>query len=284
MNIYAYDYLSTKLREFLKKKKFVECHTQEERSILSACENIDSIVDFTFGGTLWPMPQSGQMILERELLENPEVCGVFTFSTSFRNEPDPIPGRHDLIFGMMEFESWGGMKELLEFERELLVHLGLIKENLPEIRCSYKDVAKYFNTDIIEAEHETKMYEEQGENVIFLMNFPEISEPFFNMKRNENGTSQKCDVIVKGMESIGSAVRECDVEKMREKFLTIVDGEYARTLFHRFGKNRVMAELEKYLKLPMLPRYGGGIGLTRLEKAFPKDFYEFHYLTERGHS
>ena len=54
---------------------------------------------------------------------------------------------------------------------------------------------------------------------------------------------------------------------MRERFFTIEQGEYANLLFTKFGKERVMAELDAYLALPMIPRFGGGIGLTRLARA-----------------
>ena len=56
------------------------------------------------------------MWLEHYLLEHPEENGFFCVSTSYRNEPDPIPGRHDRIFPMFEFELKGGMDELKKME------------------------------------------------------------------------------------------------------------------------------------------------------------------------
>ena len=64
------------------------------------------------------------MILEEVLLSNPELPGCFCISTSYRQEKDPIPGRHELIFPMFEFESKGGMEELKRLELELLTFLG----------------------------------------------------------------------------------------------------------------------------------------------------------------
>ena len=64
------------------------------------------------------------MWLEYELLKNPEWPGVFCISTSYRQEKTPIPGRHELIFPMFEFESRGGMIELEKLEYELLSYLG----------------------------------------------------------------------------------------------------------------------------------------------------------------
>ena len=35
-------------------------------------------------------------------------------------EPNPVPGRHDVIFPMFEFEFKGDMNELMELQKELL--------------------------------------------------------------------------------------------------------------------------------------------------------------------
>ena len=87
------------------------------------------------------------------------------------------------------------------------------------------------------------------------------------MSRRENGTSKKIDVILGGMETIGSAERSTDVEQMRETFHTITDGAYSKLLFDKFGKERVEAELEEFLKHDFFPRVGGGIGMTRMISA-----------------
>ena len=91
------------------------------------------------------------------------------------------------------------------------------------------------------------------------------------MSRNEGGgTSKKIDVILGGMETIGSAERSTDVEQMRDTFHTITDGAYANLLFELFGKERVQAELEEFLKHDFFPRVGGGIGMTRMISALDK--------------
>ena len=69
------------------------------------------------------------------------------------------------------------------------------------------------------------------------------------------------------METIGSAERSTNVEEMRNNFFTISDGQYAKLLFNAFGKERVLKELEEYLALPMFPRFGAGIGVTRMARA-----------------
>jgi len=69
------------------------------------------------------------------------------------------------------------------------------------------------------------------------------------------------------METIGSAQREVDPIIMRERFYTISNGGYAQKLFDHFGKERVEKELEEFLAHDFFPRYGGGIGMTRLIRA-----------------
>jgi hypothetical protein len=54
---------------------------------------------------------------------------------------------------------------------------------------------------------------------------------------------------------------------MRKMFYTIENGGYSEKLFELFGKERVEKELEDFLKFDFFPRFGAGIGLTRLARA-----------------
>ena len=263
-NTLTYNNLVQKMREFFLSKNFVEVPTQSRLSILAACENPHSITTFNYCGEVWPLPQTGQMWLEHELLMNPDWNGCFCISTSYRQEKNPIPGRHELIFPMFEFESKGGMKELLKLEEELLEHLGFNKP----VEVNYEDVCdEYGNVSILENEHESRMWNEKG-SIISLQNFPIRTNPFWNMKHNSDGIFNKVDVILYGQETIGSAERSCDVDKMREMFYTIEDGKYSEKLFELFGKERVENELEEFLKYDFFPRFGAGIGMTRLARAY----------------
>ena len=100
-----------------------------------------------------------------------------------------------------------------------------------------------------------------------IRDFPEFTSPFWNMARNRDGTSKKIDVIIGGMETIGSAERSTDKEQMRDTFYTISDGGYAKLIIDLFGKERVEKELEEFLSFDFFPRSGGGIGMQRLMKA-----------------
>ena len=151
------------MRDFFQKEKgFVEVPSQSRRSILAACEDPKTISQYIFSGVNWPLPQTGQMWLERELLENPKVPGVFCISTSYRNEPDPIPGRHDKIFPMFEFEAKGGMNELVELEEDLLDHLGFKQE---AAHMDYDEACKQLRTDSLEAEHEEQLQDIHGDDI-----------------------------------------------------------------------------------------------------------------------
>ena len=53
-------------------------------------------------------------------------------------------------------------------------------------------------------------------------------------------------------------------------FHTISDGMYANLLFKLFGKERVEKELDEFLSYDFFPRFGGGIGITRMISALDK--------------
>ena len=277
-----------KLRSFFESRGFLEVHTQNRLSILAACEDPTTITKFNYNGNVWPMPQTGQMWLEWEMLKNPDRApGYYCLSTSYRNEPNPVEGRHELIFPMFEFELKGGIDDLQKLEEDLLTHLGFGKEyfnfnvvsdqpttnfgnvnnNIIYPEINYDEATQKYNVDELENEHEEKLCEETG-SVCFLKNFPNTTSPFWNMRQNEKKThANKIDVLMHGMETIGSAERSTDVEEMRKQFHNISDGGYANILYNNFTKERVENELNEFLKFNFFRRSGGGIGVTRLIRA-----------------
>ena len=265
MNFRNYSRINSLLRDYFKEKRgFIEVPSQSKLSILAACEDPRTISQFEFEGQNYPLPQTGQMVLEEVLLKNPGagVDGVFCVTTSYRNEPKPIIGRHDLIFPMFEFEGKGMLEDLKRIERELLEHLGFG----PSISLLYEESCKKYGVEVLESWHETKMQEDYG-NSVSLEIFPTKSHPFWNMKYVGKGLFNKIDVLLHGMETIGSAERSCNPEEMKYFFETVSGGEYKNLLFHKFTEKRVREELNYYLSLPMIPRYGAGIGFTRMERA-----------------
>lgn len=259
-----YDFTVDRLRAFFRGRGFIEAPVQQQPSILAACEDPRTVMEFTFEGESWAMPQTGQMLLEYYLLNNPDSIGYYCISTSYRNEPEPIPGRHDRVFPMFEFETHGNIKALYQLEKDLLVNLGFGSAD-KFYEGLYTSVAEHYQTVEITADHEELMLRDFGP-VFFLTHFPQYTSPFWNMKKIGD-CANKIDVILYGMETIGSAERSTDTDEMRHLFHTISDGMYAQMLFSNFRKDRVEKRLENFLKLPMIIRCGGGIGLTRMIRA-----------------
>lgn len=260
---HEYHQTSSKLKSFFDGRGFTEVHTQSRLSILAACENPFNISTFEYGDCVYPLPQTGQMWLEHELLKNPSSQGYYCQSTSYRNEKNPIVGRHQTIFPMFEFELKGDMNELLSMEKDLLLHLGYTEEHK---ELDYTEAMKLYNVDEIEHEHEQQMQADYGD-VVYLKNFPEHTSPFWNMARDNSGSvpvAKKIDVVMHGIETIGSAERSCDKEQMKNTFDTITDSRYSQTLYDKFGKTRVVKELDDFLSNDFFIRSGGGIGVTRL--------------------
>ena len=243
---YDFTEVTRQLRSFFDERGFQEVHTQNRLSILAACEDPTTVATYEYSGQIWPLPQTGQMWLEYELLTKPELKGCYCVSTSYRQEQNPKEGRHELIFPMFEFEAPGDFEDLLQLENDLCKHLGFkcdhernrFTEDFPG--GFYQSVlAKYTGVEL-DAGHEEEMYKEYGD-VFFLTHFPESTSPFWNMKLGEldvkkvKKLANKCDVIMGGMETIGSAERGTDVDEMRNQFYTISEGGYAELLFNLFG-------------------------------------------------
>ena len=154
------------------------------------------------------------------------------------------------------------MDELRKMEGELLDYLGFErKEDGTFPYDDYDNVCKTYGlnieTDELENEHEERLGKDHGA-IFFIENFPERTSPFWNMRLHDSKThSNKIDVIMYGIETIGSAERSTDPQAMRETFYTISNGEYANTLFAQFGKARVEKELEDFLKRDFFTRSGG---------------------------
>ena len=259
-----YHETTQKLRGFFLDRGFIEVDTQSRRSILAACEDVATIATYVFGGTKWPLPQTGQMWLEHDLLKNPEVPGLFCSTTSYRDEPDPIAERHLNMFPLFEFETHGNMNTLQRLLEDLCAYLDLGKKETFR-DGDYSFVADYYGTEEINAPQEMSIWKDFS-SVFFLKNFPFHTHPFFNMKK-EGDHAKKIDAILYGMETMGTAERSCNADEIRELFHTISHGMYAKLLFNHFGKERVIKELDEFLKFDFFPRCGGGIGVTRLIRA-----------------
>ena len=264
------DFVVIKLREFFRSKGFVEVHTQNRLSILAACEDPSTMTTYNYAGQEWPLPQTGQMWLEYELLKNPEYKGVFSLGISTRNEPKADFVRRHQTFPMLEFEGRGTFEDLVSAHRDLFMTFGFEEKDIVEVE--YERAAAHFGVREIGDAEEAALSAYTGGKVNLLSHFPMHTNPFWNMEVDDaTGLAMKIDVVG-SEETVGSAVRSCRPDVMRECFRTIEDGEYAATLFEKFGEERTMVELEEYLRLPFVidcvpqHRFGAGIGVIRLIK------------------
>ena len=270
--------LSQKLHRFFQFKNFTETYHQNYLDVLTACENPKSIGQFMHYNIMYPLRQTNQMGLEYDMLNDGK--NIYCFTTSYRLEDDINPGRHNTIFPMVEFEiNKGTVGELIEFEKELIRSLGY-EGDFTEI--DYEHACRMY--DVVEiGDYEENLMCQELSPVVFLKYFPEKTDPFFNMARDKKtGLAQKVDVLMlgtntkgetRGMETIGSAVRSCDIHEMKHFFDTSVNGDFKKTLYDKFGKERVDKEIEEYFSMNMIPRSGGGIGFTRL-----LNFMRYHNL------
>ena len=65
------------------------------------------------------------MWLEDVLLNNPDIKGCFTVSTSYRNEPNPVECM--IWFSQCLSSRQGGQQEMIQLEKELLEHIGFTR-------------------------------------------------------------------------------------------------------------------------------------------------------------
>ena len=167
---YEFTEVPHQLRSFFDERGFQEVHTQNRLSILAACEDPTTVATYEYSGQIWPLPQTGQMWLEYELLTRPELPGCYCLSTSYRQEQNPKEGRHELIFPMFEFEAPGNFEDLLQMENDLCKFLGFKTDrNLAPYNDLdfpggfYQSVLAKYTGPELDAGHEEKLYQEDGD-------------------------------------------------------------------------------------------------------------------------
>src|SRR5260370_36102499 len=129
-----------------------------------------------------------------DLLPDTELLVVFCVCTSYGNEPNPVPGRHKLIFPMFEFELKGGIEEIQQFEVELLENLGFGRRSEFAYK-TYDELRGHYNVRELTHKHENSMETDFGP-VVFCRDFPVYTSPFWNMKSKGGTHAHKIDVIM----------------------------------------------------------------------------------------
>lgn len=251
--------VTKKIKDFFEEKGWSEIYNQNRHSILT-CIDLDGIITYTYKGMTLPLPQSSEIWLDYELLQEPEIPGFFSISSSYN--------KHDGFLPKLEFVSKGSIEDLIKLESELLKHMGFDKEH-DFTRDTYMNITNKYNIEKIENEDMIKLDEDYGP-IFFLTDFPEHTSPFWNIERKNKKDSNKVDVIIHGEKTISSSEKSCDSIEMRRCFYTINDGGYANTLFDKFGQENVKKELELFFNSNFFQRYGGSIDITRLIKGLTK--------------
>jgi len=109
------------MRTFFKVKGCIEVYPQH-LSIL-VCEDPQTITTFQYENQLWPLPQTGKIWLEYEMLKD-HSPGYFCVSTCYRNSS---------ILPMFEFELKGGLDKMIELEHQLLEFMGFKTNDYTEV-------------------------------------------------------------------------------------------------------------------------------------------------------
>ena len=84
--------------------------------------------------------------------------------------------------------------------------------------------------------------------------------------RAELAKSLGADIIMM-MPPYHGALLKGNPDQIFEQFNEISNGEYANMLFSQFSKERVQGEMNDFLSKEFFPRFGGGIGMTRMIRA-----------------
>jgi aspartyl/asparaginyl-tRNA synthetase len=270
INSKHYAYIIGKMRSYCDKQGLTECYLNDIPSVLSACENIDTLATYYWDGIKYVCPQTSQLLLEIMALNDgkEKFKGYYNICNSFRAEKDISNIRYRTQFPLFEIEGPWNQSEMIQFQKGLIRELGILPwhgDDFPEI--NYADACEKYGVKEIGHDEEKRLCQDFNSPVVFLKDFY-CSESYWNM-RKEGDFCKKVDVIighpdVQPFETFGSAERSCNKDEMRQMFYTTSDGKYSKYLFDEFGKERVEKELNDYLNYDFFTRAGMGIGISRL--------------------
>ena len=86
------------MRSFFLERGFLEVHTQNRLSILAACEDPTTVTTYEYAEQIWLFPKLVDVVRIRTTT-NPSIP-VFLCLYFYRQEENPISGRHELIFNV----------------------------------------------------------------------------------------------------------------------------------------------------------------------------------------
>lgn len=232
-----YDKCITLIRTFFKVKGFLELYTQSHLSILSVIDA--NPITFEFKHNTWPLPQNRDILLQSELLKDPQHVPGYFCITNYIQDETTLP--------IFEFQCKGSLDDIITLEYELLEFIGFKDNNFVNYTQEYyHKVAK----DV--AENRNRLTQVYGP-VFFLKHTPIEKIPFWI--EHQNAEIKNVHVIIHGLDTIRSSEHSCQPLIMRQQF----DKSYANRLYSLFGKERVEKELDTFLNFTFIPRCGGSI-------------------------
>lgn len=277
LNIKEFYHVVSKLGDFFKAREFTKAGSKNLHNVLVAFEDTNVMLEFYNAGderNLAPtgnIDEIGQMWLENELLKHPEAKGYYHITTAVRTQ-DQDEDVNNNIFPLFEFEMRGGVDALIELEKALLTHLGYDTTKFNQ--STYADMAANYNVDTLDNDNKKTMASDIS-STIFLTDFPDRTDPFWNMKRHDTPNqdmTKQVNVIMNGKDTFVSAQRDTDPVVMRERFNTMSQGNYKEKIFERFGnglhglfgQESIEKDIDDFFNLNMIERSGGSIDIMRL--------------------
>ncbi|RYU78083.1 amino acid--tRNA ligase-related protein [Hymenobacter persicinus] len=244
--IKVWDAMFRGARKYVESEGFVAIHNMPHIvGVTGACENTDTLftIDWYDGRKMF-LPQSNQLYIEMltQAIEGGRVYGEIQ---SFRKEMK-ADGRRLAQFSLFEIEHIGDLDELLghlsgivasasrQVAQDCAKELELFGRNPADLtnvtfkRMTYEAAVELLKTegfpelqfgDDLVAEHEGRLTELMGP--MFVTHYPEEIK-FFNMKNNDEDSRvvNSSDLLLPlAGESAGSAEREFDADKLREKLM-----------------------------------------------------------------
>lgn len=233
-----YSILINLIRNFLNKLNFIELFTQNKLSILTICNDPKSMCTFNYGGYVWPLPQSGIIWLEHELINLNEMNnpgGIYTMCTCYKNDPNYTRKMSENIFEadivtpIFEFAAFGQYSDMQTMVINLLQELGFrTKFNI----INYNQIAKKRGS------RELDITDIVTDKIVTFLEY--IPNPKWGMKY----TTQ---VIILQTDVLTFSEHITDSNDLLETFYTYDNGSLAEYLYSQFSKERVDDELYKFI-------------------------------------
>lgn len=223
------------LRQFLDKLNFIELFTQNKLSILTICDDPKTMCTFNYGGYVWPLPQSSIIWLEYELLKHPDLSGIYTACTTYKNDPNYTKKQSenvfeaDIVTPKFEFVTFGEYTDIHVLVINLLQEIGFLEKYT---FVNYNQIAKRIGSQDLTIE------EFAPTNVVTFVQYIPVQK--WGMKYTSKVYIQKKEIM-------SFSEHLSDSNELLETFLTLDNGHLSDYLYAQFSKERVDDELFKFI-------------------------------------